>query len=204
MNGTNRVFNRVVLIVIGIALLALGTAVAGASLWPVAADYWTAAGTAGRGWLESTAVASTIGAGAASGLALILIALIVVLIALLIFALTRLGGGRSRTLVGGAATRNDLGRVQVRASFASDALQHSLGARSDILFSSVSARMVHSQPVMHVSVTPRQNTSPRQVADDVEKLVANLATLTGEELPTYISIHSGLRAKIAHDQRRLA
>jgi len=58
--------------------------------------------------------------------------------------------------------------------------------------------------VLHVAVTPRQNTDPRMLADHVDRLLANLATLTGRETETYISIHTGLRARLAHDQRRLS
>lgn len=204
MNDTNRAFNRFMLIVIGLVMLGLGGAVITVFAWPAAADFWTNATTTGRSWLENAIAASALGTGALSGIALAVITVIVVLIALLIVALTRLGGGRSKTLVGAERTENDLGRVQVRAAFASDALQNSLGNRGEILFSSVRARTVRKQQVMHVSVTPRQNTSPRQVADDVDTLARNLSTLTGEEIPTYISIHSGLRAKLAHDQRRLS
>jgi hypothetical protein len=58
--------------------------------------------------------------------------------------------------------------------------------------------------VLHVSVTPRQNSDPRDVVERVDRLVTNLATLTGEETQTFISVHSGLRARLAGDQRRLS
>lgn len=86
----------------------------------------------------------------------------------------------------------------------SDALKNSLDQRDEILFSSVTANDIRKTPVMHVSVTPRQNTSPAQVVADVDQLVTNLAMLTGKNVQTYISVHSGLRAKLAHDQRRLS
>ena len=78
-----------------------------------------------------------------------------------------------------------------------------LAQRDEILFSNVTANDIRKQPVMHVSVTPRQNTSPRHVAEDVDQLVTNLATMTGRDTPTFISIHSGFRARLANDQRRL-
>ncbi|SDG72978.1 hypothetical protein [Microbacterium pygmaeum] len=204
MNDTNRALNRIVLIIVGIALLALGAAVVTVMALPVAADYWTGATEAGRTWIDDAIATTMMGATALSGLAIGVLALIVLLVILLIVVLTRIGGGRTRTVLRGSGSDNPLGRVHVRAGFVSDALQHSLRERSDILFSSVSANDVRKQPVMHVSVTPRQNTSPKQVLEDVDRLVSNLATLTGEEVPTYISIHSGLRSRLARDQRRLA
>lgn len=204
MNDTNRVLNRIVLIIVGLAFLALGAAVVTILVWPTAGDYWTVAGESGRSWIDDAIAASTLGATAVSGLALGALALIAFLVVMLIIALTRLGGGRTRSILRASGGQNSLGRISVRAGFAADALQHSLQNRDDILFSSVSASDVRKQPVMHVSVTPRQNTSPRHVLDDVDRLVVNLATLTGEDVPTYISIKSGLRAKLAHDQKRLA
>ena len=58
--------------------------------------------------------------------------------------------------------------------------------------------------MLHVSVTPRQNTDPREVVDHIDRLLTNLATLTGRDTETYVSIHTGLRARLAHDQRRLS
>lgn len=55
-----------------------------------------------------------------------------------------------------------------------------------------------------MSVTPRQNTDPRALAEHVDTLVESLAKLTGQDVPTYISIHTGLRAKLAHDKQRLS
>lgn len=204
MNNTNRALNRIVLIIVGIVLVALGAAVVTVFVWPQAADYWKGASEAGRSWLENAASATATGATVLSGLAIGILVLIVFLVVLLIVILTRLGGGRTRTVLRGTGSENSVGRVHIHAGFVSDAIQHTLQNRDDILFSSVTASDVRKQPVLHVSVTPRQNTSPKQVLDDVDRLVSNLATLTGEEVPTYISIHSGLRAKLAHDQRRLA
>ncbi|MGZ8804875.1 MAG: hypothetical protein ACXWZG_06195 [Microbacterium sp.] len=204
MNGTNRVLNRIVLIIVGLILLTLGVAVVTVFVWPAASDFWTGASETGQTWLEEAIAASMVGATAVSGLAIGALALIVFLIVLLVIALTRVGGGRARTVLRASGGENSTGRVIVRAGFVSDALQHSLQNRDEILFSSVSASDVRKHPVLHVSVTPRQNTSPRHVFDDVDRLVTNLGTLTGEEVPTYISIRSGLRAKLAQDQKRIA
>ena len=35
-------------------------------------------------------------------------------------------------------------------------------------------------------------------------LLANLATLTGRDTAAYVSVHSGLRARLARDTRRLS
>lgn len=204
MNDTNRVLNRVVLFVVGLVLISLGAVAVLATAWNPARDAWSAATGAGDSWLAGAAEATAIGATTASWVAVGGVAVIVLAVALLIFLLTRVGGGRSRVVLRSAASETPLGRVVVREGFASDALKNALSTRPDVLSVSVSAADIRRQPVMHVAVTPRQNTDPRALAEDVDRLVANLAIVTGQQIPTYISVHSGLRAKLAADHRRLA
>ena len=204
MNRTNRALNRIVLFIIGILFLAIGAVLVAIIVWPAGAEYWTGATEAGQGWLDNAIATTTVGATTISWIAVAAIVLILFLVILLIVALTRVGGGRSHTVLRSTGSQNPLGRVTVQDSFASDALKHSLNQRDEILFSAVTANDIRKPPVMHVSVTPRQNTSPAQVVADVDQLVSNLATLTGKNVQTYISVHSGLRAKLAHDQRRLS
>ncbi|MFG6278597.1 hypothetical protein [Microbacterium sp. S16(2024)] len=204
MNRTNRALNRIVLFIVGLLFLAIGAVLVTIVAWPAATEYWTGATEAGQSWLEGAVDQTLIGATAISWIAIAALVLIVFLVILLIVALTRIGGGRTHTVLRSTGSQSPLGRVTVQESFASDALKHSLDQRDEILFSSVTANDIRKQPMMHISVTPRQNTSPRQVVKDVDHLVTNLATLTGKDTPTYISVHSGLRAKLAHDERRLA
>lgn len=204
MNNTNRALNRIVLFVIGLIFFALGAAVIAIVAWPTAGEVWTTAGESVDGWLaqavETTAIAGT----TLSWIGIAAVAAVVVVIVLLILALTSIRGRRSKTLLRSSGAQNPLGRVTVTESFVSDALKNSLASQDDVLSTSVTANTIRKEPVLHVSVTPRQNTSPRQVVDQVDRLVANLATLTGQDTATYISVHSGLRAKLAHDRSRLS
>lgn len=205
MNNTNRALNRIVVLFIGIVFLVVGAAAVAVIVWPAAAEYWTRAGEAGGAWFEQAIETTMIGATTLSWIAVAALALILLLVLVVIFALVRtIGGGRSHTVLRSSGQENPLGRVIVEEGFVSDALKHSLEQRDEILFSSVTANDIRKEPVMHVSVTPRQNTSPRHVVEDIDQLVTNLATLTGRDTPTFISIHSGFRAKLARDQRRLA
>lgn len=204
MNRTNRALNRIVLFIVGFVFLAIGAVLVTIVAWPQGATYWTDAGKAGQSWAENAVSTTTVGATTISWIAIAALALILLLVILLVVALTRIGGGRTHTVLRSTGEQNPLGRVTVRDAFVSDALTHALGQRDDILFSSVTANDVKKEPVMHVSVTPRQNTSPKRVIEDVDRLVTNLNALTGQSVPTYISVHSGLRAKLAHDQRRMA
>ena len=110
------------------------------------------------------------------------------------------GGGFADTITGSA---NAEGRITVTDGFASEALKNALAERDEILSSRITAGEVGRESVLHVAVTPRQNTSPREVAAHVDTLVTNLAALTGQNLRAYISIHSGLRAKLARENTRV-
>lgn len=204
MNNTNRAVNRLLLLIIGIVLLGIGGAVIAVGVWPQAADVWTGTARTAEGWLGQALETTRIGATTLTWVAVATLAALVLLVILLIVALARIGGRRSHAVLRSAGQENPLGRVTVKESFASDALKNSLGARGDILSTHVAANDIRRESVMHVSITPRQNTSPKDVVEHVDRLVTNLATLTGRDLPTYISIHSGLRARLAADQSRLS
>jgi hypothetical protein len=203
MNSTNRGLNRVILFLVGLVLLAVGAAAATAVLWPAFGQAWTTTVQGAIGWMQGLVTATTIGGTTVSWLVVGILALFVLLIVLAIVVLAHLGGRRSRTVLRATGSQSPLGPITVQESFASDAIKASLADHEEILSTSVSANQVKGQPVLHVSVTPRQNTSPRAVAELLQRLTANLAVLSGQDTPIFISIHTGLRARLAADARRL-
>jgi hypothetical protein len=204
VNHTNRALNRVLLLIIGFVFLALGAVGIAIMSWPTATEIWTDAGKHSVSWIDQAIAATTIAGSSASWVAIGAVAAIVVVIVLLILALTSVAGRRSRTAFRSSGSQNPLGRVTVTESFVSDAVKNSLASRDEILSTSVTADDIGREPVLHVAVTPRQNTDPRELADLVDRLLTNLATLTGRETSTYVSLHTSLRARLAHDQRRLS
>lgn len=204
MNNTNRALNRTLLLVIGIVFLGLGALGVTISSWPTAAQIWKEAGANTESWFDHAFASTQIAGGQATWLGIGAVAAIVVVIVLLILALTSVAGHRSKTVLRSSGSQNPIGRVTVTESFVSDAVKNSLADRDEILSTSVTANDIRRTPVLHVSVTPRQNTDPRVLIDHVDLLLTNLATLTGRDTETYISIHTGLRARLAHDQRRLS
>lgn len=203
MNNTNRALNRILLLIIGLLFLGLGAVGVAIMSWPAATDVWKSAGTDTQSWLDQAFASSRIAGSQISWLAVGGVAAIVIVIILLILALTSVAGHRSKTVFRSSGAQNPLGRVTVTESFVSDALKNSLANRDEVLSAHVTANDIRREPVLHVSVTPRQNTDPRVLVDQVNRLLANLAILTGRETETYISIHTSLRARLAHDQRRL-
>lgn len=204
MNATNRALNRTLLLIIGLLFLALGALAIAIMSWPTATDIWTSAGKDARTWLDQAIAATAIAGGSLSWVGIGAVAAIVIVVVLLIVALTSISGRRSKTVLRSSGSQNPLGRVTVTESFVSDAVKNSLADRAEILSTHVTANDIHSEPVLHVALTPRQNTDPRELVDHVDRLLTNLATLTGRETATYVSIHTGLRARLAQDQRRLS
>ncbi|MEV7756728.1 hypothetical protein AB0O16_03255 [Microbacterium sp. NPDC089180] len=194
MNATRRGLNRFILFLVALVLLGLGALALVVGLLPGGADTWTSVMGGFQGWLESLGRDSA-GWGAVAAFVVLAIILIVVASAAV--------RGRRHAALQSTGSANDAGRITVTDGFASEALKNALAERDEILFSRITAGEIKNESVLHVAVTPRQNTSPRQVAEHVDTLVTNLATLTGQNLRAYISIHSGLRAKLARDNTRV-
>jgi len=194
MNATRRGLNRFLLFVVAMVLLALGALALAVGLLPGGTDTWTTVMGGFQGWLESLGRESA-GWGA--------VAAIVVLAITLVLVASAAVRGRRQAPLQSTGSASAEGRITVSDGFASEALKNALGERDEILSSRISAGEVGKESVLHVAVTPRQNTSPREVVAHVDTLVTNLAALTGQNLRAYISIHSGLRAKLARDNTRV-
>ncbi|WP_229730845.1 hypothetical protein [Microbacterium faecale] len=196
--------NRTVLFGLGLVLLVAGGGAVLASVWSVATGIWESWTATAVSWMQDAAHASRVSeATTLSGVTIAALALVLVIVVGAMVVIVSLGGGRSSVVVRDETGDGAQGPVVIRQRFASDAITRSLAARGEILTSQVSASRVRGTDVLHVSVTPRRNTSPVDVAATVTRLVDNLATLTGRETPTLISIHSSVRARLAADQSRV-
>lgn len=203
MNSTNRAVNRGILAVLGLMLLLTGTAVVAIATWPRAASAWTAAGESARAWVGSARERTPIAGTTVAWVDVAAVGILAAVIALLVVTMIRTIPSRRRAPVAVTGAQSDLGRVTVTDGLASDALKAALGDRAEILSVRVTTNRVARESVLHVRITPRQNASPLHIAETTDRMVSNLAVLTGRDLPTYISIHSGLRARLASDDRGL-
>lgn len=204
MNATNRALNRIVLFAVGVVLVGAGAGVAMAALWPAARKVWQHIMTSASGWLSAMDRTFRISeATTVSWFTVAVLAALLLIVVAAVIVIACLGGGASTAVIREEAADGPQGAVTIRDGFASDAITHSLSSKDEILSSRVSARRIRGANVLHVSVTPRQNTSPVYVAKTVTTLIDNLTTLTGRMTPTLISIRSGIRSKIAADQSRV-
>lgn len=194
MRNTNRTLNRILLFVVALLLLGVGGLLIALVAVPGVADTWEQTAEGLRTWTDGIGQPS-LGIGVIAALAVFAI--------LLVLAAVGAVRGRHRVPLKSTGAQSEVGRITVTDGFASAALKNSLDERDEILSSRISSNEVRKETVLHVSVTPRQNTSPRHIAEYVDTLVTNLATVTGQQFRTYISVHSSLRAKLAHDEKRL-
>lgn len=204
MNHTNRALNRALLLIIGVCLIGVGALGLSVATWPTASELWQNIGSDTDSWLREVLEATQIGASNATWIGIGGVAAIVLVLVLLILALTSLIRRRTKTVIHSDHTQTPLGRVTVTEAFVSDALRNALVDRDEILSVQVTANDIRTHPVLHVAVTPRQNTNPKALVDEIDELLTNLSALMGQRLDTYISVHSGLRARLAHDQLRLS
>lgn len=203
MNDTNRGLNRAVLLVAGLVLALVGGAVAVAASVPAVAEVWTAAGEHVVGAIGTAADSTRIGDTAANWAAVGAIAILVTVAGLLCWALTKLISRRSRTFLRSSGAQTPLGRVIVTETFAADAVKASLDRQPDVVAASVTAHTVRSEPLLHVRVTARHNADPRGIVDRVTRVLDGLTAVTGTETAGYISVHGGLRSRLASDARRV-
>lgn len=203
MNATNRAVNRTILAVVGLLLAVSGGAAIAASVWAPASRAWVTYGQSAQAWVESTRAATAIPGTVVTWIDVAVIGILVVVIAVLLVAMIRTGRGLRRAALGTTGALDELGRITVNEAFASDALESALGELPEIVTARVTSNQVGRDSVLHVKLTPRQSTSPVEVAEAADRLVTNLSVLTGSQLPTYISIHAGLRARWAAPDRRV-
>lgn len=203
MNDTNRGLNRAVLLVAGLVLTLAGGAAAVAALVSAIADAWAGAGTTVVDAIGPAADSTRISGTTASWVGVAAVAILVTFAGLLGWALTTLIGRRSRTVLRSSGAQTPLGRVIVTETFAADAVKATLGRQPDVVAASVTAHTVRSEPVLHVRVTARHNADPRGIVDRVTRVLDGLSAVTGTETAGYISVHGGLRSRLASDARRV-
>lgn len=200
MNSTNRGLNRLLILVIGVVLIALGAAALAVVTVPVIADWWrdnrAAVLDTIDGWFAWNPFAAVPGGDTDRAVAPIVVpilamVLLVVAAALLIAFVLRQGRGRSG-VVHRATVEH--GEVVLATDVAAQALTQALD--DDQTFSSVrvSSWDVKREPALKVAVTCRRGVSPRSAVETVSTAVQRLDGLLGVQLPVLVEVGGGFRA----------
>jgi len=201
MNSTNRFLNRLLLLLAGLVLLALGAAAAAAAFVPVVSSAFADAADqvldTVRGWLAHTPLsAGSDSAGESpSWILLALVALLAIVIILLVAFIARQGGGRTSRVHSAPPVQESPGRIHLESAVPQQALEQFLDARTEFVSSRVSTYRVKKTPTLKVAVTCRRGVSPREAATIIDEGLHALDALLGVQLPALVQLSGGFRAK---------
>lgn len=192
MNNTNRVANRVFLVLVGLLLVAAGAVAGALALVPAVATAWSQQASS-----IGSAAPDAVSAPVAGTATLVTIGIVVVAVVLLILLLLFvLGQGRGhtaealRTGEAGQGTRIDLAVPRAL-------LEEHLQARGDLVGVRISAYEVRGTPMLKVAARCRRGVSPARVAAEIGRAVADLERILGADVPALIQLSGGFRARSA-------
>jgi hypothetical protein len=199
MRRTNRALNRVMLALLGIALLGAGAALIAAGTLQGAQETWATIGSTLTDQARSLA-GSAPGPGPArswwlaAGIAVLLLGA-----ALSAAWLASQGGGRTPRLAEqGDATH---GRTVVDVGLISAAVQEALNGNKNVLAASVSAWESRTGTTLWLRMQARKGSSPRELADTAEELIQGIDAWMGHPIPVLVRITSGARSRASGSLR---
>ncbi|PJJ63805.1 hypothetical protein [Compostimonas suwonensis] len=199
MNSTNRVANRLLIVVCGLLLLIVGAAAAAVALVPMIRDGWDDIRGPVReqvaAWLQQTPLGDT----GISWIMPAVLGLLAIGVIVLIVFIARQGRGHTRIAI--SEPTGEHGSTVVDAAVAEHAVQDSLTAHPEFVSSHVSTYRVRHTVVLKVSVTCRRGVSPKDAAALVESTLSALDELLGRELPALIQISGGFRSRATRATR---
>lgn len=189
MNATNRIVNRALLLVTGLALAVVGAFLALASgrlpAWADGVLDTVAGWLSGIGdWLGSFWFELP-GGVALSGAAVLAIAKIIVLLVLLIIFLSTRGGGKTATVL---RVSGEQGETALDANLADTLIAARLRESTDVLSASTSVYRVRRAPAIRLAVTLRRGARLPRVLDEVQHAVSDWDALAGTTIPVILHL----------------
>ncbi|MBM7026654.1 hypothetical protein [Clavibacter zhangzhiyongii] len=199
MTSTNRGLNRLLVIVVGLVLIAVGVALGAGSLLPDVRS--TVSGAASD---AEQPVGDALSGGQPWILWVVALAALVLIVVLAWFAL-RQGHGRTGTLVrlegGRDASTPTGGSVVIDARVAEQLLVDALHDDPAIVSVDVTAFEVKRTRTLRVTAVARRGVSPVAVRRTVDEAVGRLDAVLGTEVPVVIQITGGLRSSMSSETR---
>jgi len=192
MTSTRRGLNRLFVFVVGLLLLALGLGAVAVATVPVVRDGWSGTAPSVQRSVDEAHAASAL-SPAVSWITVGVLAVLVILALLLIAFVLKQGHGRTGRLL--RETREGEGTTVVDARVAETLLQDALAGRDELVSSHVTTFDVTGTPTLNIAVTARRGVSPRAVARAVDEAVVALDAVLGREVPAYLHISGGFRAR---------
>jgi len=199
MTTTNRFLNRLLLLLVGLVLLAVGGAVAVGALLP---DVQQTVSTAAE---DASGPASDALSGSQPWILWVTAAVALVLILLLLRFIVRQGRGRTSTLLrvsaGSGGSTPTGGTLTLDAKVAEQVLEEALTRDPGIVSVDVSAFDIRHRRVLRITAHTRRGVSPMQTRRTVDTAVRRWDAVLGEETPVVVQIVSGLRSRMSSASR---
>lgn len=192
MTSTNRGLNRLFIFLIGLILVVLGAGTIAVAAVPAITTGWEDTAPTVRENIDGVHNAAPLTPDL-SWVTIGVIAVLVLLVVLLVVFIVKQGHGRTARLLRDDTTDN--GVTVVDARVAESLLQEALDDREELVASHVTTFDVKGTPTLNVSVTARRGVSPKDIATTVNTTVETLDRVLGREIPTYLHISGGFRAR---------
>jgi len=175
MTRSNRLLNRIILALLGLALVASAAAV----------------------WLLEPASVIEPAEITTTGLWITAAALLAVVVLAALWIFSR-GRGQVRTLI---RRSDDAGAASIESRVVADLIADDLARVPDVLGVTASAYRVRGQVALELRVTTRGAADIRLVVDSVERALDELDDLLETRIPVLLHVASGVRAGFARQQR---
>ncbi|MFW0107650.1 hypothetical protein ACN08Z_00775 [Rothia sp. P7181] len=206
MGNAPRALNRILLTLFGLVFLALGAGLIALKVSEPLAQYWNDA----VDQVEQPARDVFAAAATPWGFSWVTVG-VVVLAVIAVFLLVRWifaqHGNRAHSVASSqhsVKSQGSQGRTELAASFAKDAVKESFEQNPDVLSTSVTAlKLPKKTSGLFVKVEVRQGANPLSLRETVDKTVAGLDALTGQEIPVTVYLTGGIRAMMSKDTQRV-
>lgn len=198
MTTTNRGWNRIVLVLLGVVWLAGGGILVARQIWPdqVAAAWEAAPQAVADGWAALTAQLG-LSLGALDPAALWGVVLIAAAVLALVWAIAHAATrGKGRT--SDAVEQDD---VVVEAGAVEDVYRHALGVHPDVLHVKVSAWRHRGANAWRASVDVRDHARLDEVADRAAEAATATRERIGIDAPIVVHLTSSIRASVSKTAR---
>lgn len=201
MNSTPGLLNRILITVLGLALLAAGVLLMLLATVPPVAAWWQSWSPGIWNGINQAFNATRFPGRSESWLWIVVALVLLLLIGLMVAWIAQQGKGRSNLLAAEYDPGEVPGDVRIGGGVAEQALKHALAGRPDLAGSTVATYDVKGSPALKVRLLPRQGVAPHLLAAEVTGLVAALEAVVGKEVPVLIHIAAGARTRFGRAER---